>query len=145
LFVVDVTDMRKLHPQLEGRGGELTVKLERARIAGARTCETVEGRAETDVLAQPGGEGALAGWRGPELEGVISCEGGDLTVRLAGADDKARVSIEARIDLASRSTFVATVQTEDPQVRLALGALGFSEQNGAFAYTKNTSFKEGQS
>jgi hypothetical protein len=143
VLAVSMTDMGDLHPGLKDRGGELIAQLDRAQLDGARTCMTAEGTAQTDVLSRAAGEGALGGWRGPLLEGAIACEGGDLVLRLAGADERARVAAEARIDLATGSTFVARVETEDPDVRIALGALGFLESDGAFAYTKDTAFTDG--
>jgi hypothetical protein len=71
------------------------------------------------------------------------CEDGDLVLRLNGADATARVAVEARIDLQAGSTFLATVETEDPGVRLALGALGFAERDGAYAYSVDTVFTDG--
>ncbi len=143
VFVVNMTDMGQLHPELKDRGGEFYASLERARLDRARTCIAAEGVARTDVLSRIAGETALGAWRGPVLEGAIACEDGDLVVRLSGADARASVAAEARIDLATGSTFVATVETEDPEVRVALGALGFSERDGAFAYTKDTAFTDG--
>jgi hypothetical protein len=141
-FAASMSDMGSLHPELKDRGGELFAALANAEVDADGDCLDADGRVETDVLARGAG-GAVGDWRGPALTGVISCEAGDVVLRLAGADDSARVVVEARIDLATGSTFVATVQTEDPTVRLALGALGFAEQGGSFAYTMNTSFTGG--
>jgi hypothetical protein len=142
-FAVSMTDLGRLHAELKDRGGELSVSLDRARLDRRRACASVEGRARTDVLARGAGADGLAAWRGPVLEGAIACEGGEVVVRLAGADARASVAAEARIDLATGSTFVATVETEDPGVRLALGALGFAERDGAFAYAIDTAFTDG--
>jgi hypothetical protein len=141
-FAVSMTDLGRLHPELKDRGGELYVALDRAQLDARRTCLSAEGRARTDVLSR--GIGGLADWRGPVLEGEIVCEAGNVVVRLAGADERARVVAEARIDLATGSTFIATVETADPDMRLALAALGFAEREGSFAYSSDTVFSDGR-
>lgn len=146
LVSVGMADLGALHPELKDRGGAFVAEIVRAETDASGACRFAEGRARTDVLTHGGSgatDGALAAWRGPALEGPILCENGDLVIRLAGADASARVAVEARIDLASGSTFLATVETQDPNVRLALGALGFSERDGAFAYAVDTLSTDG--
>jgi hypothetical protein len=143
VFAVGMADLGALHPELTDRGGELYVAIAHARLDGARSCVEARGEARTDVLSRGAGAGLAADWLGPVLDGGIACEAGEVVVRLAGADERARVAAEARIDLATGSTFVATVETEDPGVRLALGALGFDERDGAFAYAMDTAFTDG--
>lgn len=142
VFVVSMTDLGRLHPELKDRGGEFRADLALAEVNAAGDCVYAQGLARTDVLTHAGGS-AMGVWRGPALEGAIACEGGDLVVRLNGADASARVVVEARIDLTTGSTFLATVETEDPAVRLALGALGFAERDGSFAYAVDTTFTDG--
>jgi hypothetical protein len=142
-FAVSMTDLGRLHPELKDRGGEFHADLARAEVDAQGSCVSAQGEARTDVLTHAGEATLVGAWRGPALEGAIGCEGGDLVVRLDGADASARVAVEARIDLRTGSTFLATVETEDPGVRLALGALGFAEQDGAFAYTIDTAFTDG--
>lgn len=143
VFVVSMTDLGQLHPQLKDRGGEFRAELSEAEVGAAGACLFAVGEARTDVLTHGGDASPLGAWRGPALEGPIGCEDGDLVLRLNGADASARVAVEARIDLQTGSTFLATVETEDPGVRLALGALGFAERDGAFAYSVDTVFTDG--
>lgn len=143
VFVVRMTDLGAVHPELDDRGGEFRVDLAEAAVDASGRCLAARGEARTDVLTHSAADGALGAWRGPALEGAIDCEDGDLVMRLAGADANARVAVEARIDLRTGSTVLATVETEDPSVRLALAALGFAEQDGAYAYAVDTTFTDG--
>ena len=75
-------------------------------------------------------------WRGPELEGPISCQEGDVVLSLAG-QNAAGEEVEGRLEVGLDATgrFQANVSNSQPETAQALILLGFlSEGRDRFVY-----------
>jgi hypothetical protein len=130
-LVADARDLGRLHPDLAARGGEFFVRLDEAAFDLRGGCARASGVVQSDVLARGGGS---TGWRGPALEGAISCTDGSLTVALSGAEEGTAVSIDAMLNARSGTRVFADVSTENPEVAAALAYLGFVENESGFSY-----------
>jgi len=93
------------------------------------SCEYAEGTASTDFLAR---NSVRLRWKGPVLEGPVSCEDGSVILDLTGKDRAA--DIVARLSLSPDGQYrtVITAKVNDPNAGLALQYFGFSPSGGAY-------------
>ncbi|MAT36270.1 MAG: hypothetical protein CMK06_14200 [Ponticaulis sp.] len=98
-----------------------------------RECMKAEGRIWTNLLTRMESRWQ---WRGPELEGPISCQEGDVVLSLAG-QNAAGEEVEGRLEVGLDATgrFQANVSNSQPETAQALILLGFlSEGRDRFVY-----------
>jgi len=130
-FVVDARDLTRLHPDIAARGGEVFVRVEEAVFNHQKECMRASGAVQTDVLAR-GADAAR--WRGPVLEGDISCADGALMIALSGAESGVDVRVTAQLSARDGARLVADVSTQEPTLAAPLLYFGFEENSEGFTY-----------
>ncbi len=97
------------------------------------SCDYAEGIATTDFLAR---NSVRLRWKGPVLEGPVSCEDGNVILDLTGKDRAA--DIVARLTLSPDGQYRTdiTAEVNDPNAGLALQYFGFSPAGGAYKLTE---------
>jgi hypothetical protein len=112
--------------------GRVALTIDSAKIGGDG-CERVEGRVRTDALVhRPAG---LA-WRGPELEGPVTCESGAIVIPLTGGTPSESVAVA--MTLGHDGSFGLRVEARTPDAALlsVLSAVGFVETGGVMTLTQ---------
>lgn len=91
-------------------------------------CRKGEGRLWTDALVGPAQQFDRTG---VALSGPVRCEGDDLVIALAGANDEGKLDILIRIMPDLRYDMRVSVEGAPPEMRNALMMFGFEDNNGA--------------
>jgi len=111
-------------PTRDGRlrelDGQVNISVSKALYDG--TCVSAAGQASTDFLSR---NEARWQWRGPELAGPVSCEDGDVIVRLSGSDNNQTVRADLRIAVDGGYRADISVQTNQPEAGIVLPLYGF--------------------
>lgn len=113
--------------------GKVAVDLA-AADGGPNGCRRIEGAVRTNALVnRPAG---LA-WRGPELEGPVTCENGAIVIPLKGGT--ASESVAVAMTLGHDGTFGIRVEARTPDAALisVLSAVGFVEADGVMTLTQH--------
>ena len=132
---INVQALRRLDPRLRRVPARISLSIREIHLTGVGDCQAASGGLRTDLLARLGERWR---WAGPALVGRVTCEGGDLMVRLDSAEGEdiiqARLQVNpARLEYALR----ASVETSNPGVQGALRNLEFTRsESGAFVYTQ---------
>lgn len=125
---VDLQRSPMVHPALQAGPARLSVTIEEAAF-GEEGCLEVKGWAVSNVL-EVGFERWR--WRGPQLEGPVSCRDGSVHVSLEGAQGAERVRADFTLGRGGVQQFSADVETADPGVTFALISLDFTlSEDGA--------------
>ena len=111
-----------LIPEIRDLNGEFNLVLRNARFRKGE-CDEASGQVWTDILTRI--EQGW-GWAGPELEGPLSCENGNLLMRLNGetAGGEA-VNVRLLAGLDASGEFEARITNALPETSRALTVLGF--------------------
>ena len=96
-------------------------------------CTTASGQASTDFLAM---NQSRWQWRGPKLSGPVSCEDGDLIVKLSGQENRQTIRTDLRLDKDGSYAANITVQTDQPEAGVVLPLYGFEAVNGDYKLTE---------
>ena len=98
---------------------------------GGAACAQASGEFSTDVL---GANYAYWQWRGPTLNGPITCENGDVVARLSGdsQSDGILVNVQGDVRISGDMTYRVdiTVVTPDPRAGAILPLYGFDDAGG---------------
>lgn len=123
LSLTGTTDgLISLIPDIRDLNGEFNLVLREARFRD-NECLEANGQVWTDILTRI--EQGW-GWAGPELEGPISCENGDLLMQLQGeTTDGEAVNVRLLAGMDASGEFEARVTNAMPDTSRALTALGF--------------------
>jgi len=96
-------------------------------------CSAASGQASTDFLAM---NQSRWQWKGPKLSGPISCENGDLIVKLSGQENRQIIRTDLRLDIDGSYAANITVQTDQPEAGVVLPLYGFEAVNGDYKLTE---------
>jgi len=112
-------------PMRDGRLKELAGQVD-IRVSDLQMkkggCVSAAGQASTDFLAL---NQARWQWRGPKLAGPISCEEGDVIVKLSGQENRQIIRADLRLSLNGSYAANITVQTNQPEAGIVLPLYGF--------------------
>jgi len=100
------------------------------------TCEYAKGTAWTDFLSQ--NSGRLL-WKGPDLEGPVTCDDGKIIADLSGKDDTAEVNAKVSIGLEGSYKADITAKVNRNIERFAAQSLtqsGFHKSGGVYKLTE---------
>lgn len=96
-------------------------------------CEYANGTVWTDFLAR---NSARLRWKGPELEGPVSCEEGRIVLDMTGKDNAADITAKIIIGLDGSYTTNITADVADPMAGLALKFFGFHKAGNGYQLTE---------
>lgn len=123
-------------PTRDGRlkelAGQVKIDIQELEIKD-KSCDFSQGQMSTNFLAL---NQSRWRWKGPELAGPISCEGGDLVVSLSGREN--RQIIRADLRLSANGTYNANirVQTDQPEAGVVLPLYGFENKGREYQLTE---------
>ena len=127
--------MTKL-PTRDGRlkelAGQVNIRVIELQIKDGG-CDFANGQISTDFLAL---NQARWQWKGPTLEGPISCEGGDLLVNLSGRENRQIIRADLRLSKTGRYSANITVQTDQIEAGVVLPLYGFEKQGRQYKLTE---------
>lgn len=122
-------------PTTDGRLKELSgeINVQVLELNYDDKCISVKGQASTDFLQR---NRQRWQWQGPFLKGPMSCDNGDLIVKLAGAENGQNIQANLRIAVegAYRADFV--VQTSEVAAGVVLPLFGFEKRGREFHLTE---------
>jgi len=101
-----------------------------------QSCEYADGRMWTNFLSQ---NVDLMRWKGPELEGPVTCEDGNIIADLSGADEAADISARVTIGLEGNYKADITVNVNQSVERFAGPTLiqsGFHKSGNVYQLTE---------
>lgn len=123
-----ISALSHLDGRLTGLAGEYRFSL--AGLEFSDDCEMkVPGRIETDILMR---NAQRLQWKGPELNGDVNCDGGDILAKLSGQDNLQTINAQIRISPAGTFQSLIEVQTRDPRAGSVLGLYGFQPAENGF-------------
>lgn len=93
------------------------------------SCEFANGTVWTDFLARNSGR---LRWKGPELEGPVSCENGQIVLNMTGKDRAANIVANIVIGLEGNYRTEITAEVADPAAGLALQFFGFTKSGRGY-------------
>ncbi len=93
------------------------------------TCEYADGTVWTDFLARNSGR---LRWKGPELEGPVSCENGQIVLNMTGKDRAADIVAKIIIGLDGGYRTEITAEVSNPNAGLALQFFGFTKSGRGY-------------
>ena len=137
IFKGRVSTFSLLDSRLAGLGGIFDVAIDDIIYEG-ETCSQAAGRASTDFLASNAAQWA---WQGPALSGPVSCENGEIVLRMTGARDGQNIEMTLRSNLSGLYTNIAQVQTRDPNAQFALSLFGFVQNGQTYQLEQTGSWK----
>lgn len=127
-FRTDLRRLAELNPRLVLKAGRAVVEVEKL-VVSAEGCHEASGVIWTNALEEAT---SSWNWRGPLLEGTMSCEGENVAFHLNGKVDTEDVSIKALVLPRMRYEVTARVATKSRDVSQVLPLLGFVERDGQF-------------
>ncbi len=103
-------------------------------IVSDGACVEADGRVWTDLLTNLD---VRYQWAGPELEGPLSCENGDIRLSLSGTGDSGEaISVELVGRMDGRGSFNTRIRSAGPELRQAAILLGFQVQGDELSYVR---------
>lgn len=122
-----ISTFSNLDGRLAGLAGQFNLQLN--SLTFEQGCTQASGTASTDVLSV---NRALWQWQGPELSGPISCENGEVVLRLSGQQGRQSVSMSVRSALAGIYTADMQIETDEPIAASVLPLYGFERRGDAY-------------
>ena len=134
ILVQELKGIETLAAPLKAIGGH--VRLDGGEVTVNRDgCVFASGEVSTNVLEKAA---AQYGRQFGLLSGPLSCVEGALDLALEGRSDAAdTVDFKATIDWLGRTSFDASIVTQDDEVRYVLKQIGFVESGDALTYAKS--------
>ena len=122
-------------PTSDGRLKEIAgqVDFEISEMEFEENCKSASGNAATDILTRNGGRWR---WRGPLLSGPISCDQGDLLVKLLGSENAQTIKADLRIKIDGTYRADFSVRTREAAAGVVLPLYGFESKNGQYYLTE---------
>lgn len=122
-------------PTSDGRLKEIAghVDFQISQMDFDENCKAAAGNAATDILTRNGGRWQ---WRGPFLSGPISCDQGDLIVKLSGSENAQTIKADLRIKIDGAYRAVFSVRTREAAAGVVLPLYGFDIRNGHYYLTE---------
>lgn len=125
------SQLQSLKAEIRNLDGEFTLNLQSMTVRDNQ-CVSASGTVWTDILS---GFGSQFDWSGPELSGPLSCENGDIVIRLQGMSaDNEVISTELILKLNGFGQFRAVVDNPTPSVTRATTFFGFYFEDGSMVY-----------
>lgn len=122
-------------PTSDGRLKEIAghVDFQISEMEFDESCKSASGNAATDILTRNGGRWQ---WRGPFLSGPISCDQGDLLVKLSGSENAQTINADLRIKIGGAYRADFSVRTSEAAAGVVLPLYGFESRNGQYYLTE---------
>ena len=141
-FAINMASLPLPDPRLKGLAGMATARIENVEWNDLGACESITGRAQSDILQSNQG---LFNWSGPVISGPIRCDDtGAYVFTLTGKDQTQ--SIETLITISASGSYQAdiNVTTRDQNAALALPLFGFEEKSRNSAGRQFVLIEQGQ-
>ena len=117
--------------RLKDLKGQVTATISELNYDGS--CVSAAGQMATDFLTRNEWRWQ---WRGPKLAGPISCEEGDVVVRLSGSENRQTVRADLRLAKDGGYRADITVQTNQPEAGVVLPLYGFEQVGREYKLTE---------
>jgi hypothetical protein len=114
--------------------GTLNLDIRALEISENGACIAVDGDGKTDALIR---SQETLNWRGPLLEGPLSCDNGNFILTLAGENNGERVTIKSTLFTNGLYQHDITVSSDNPLLAAALVYQGFEDNIEDFRLQKN--------
>lgn len=98
-----------------------------------KECKSASGQATTDFLAR---NVTHWRWKGPVLSGPISCEDGDLIVKLSGVESGQTIRADLQLSFNGSYRADISVRTGQPEAGIVLPLYGFDKIGEEFLLTE---------
>lgn len=128
------SDLMSLRQEVRDLDGEFRMSLNELKIKSGQ-CVSGRGTVWTDTLVKF--EQAYD-WKGPELDGTISCEQGQIVVRMTGeAETGETINAELFMGLNASGRFRAVIENPTEKTAQAATLLGFLTEGDRMIYEHN--------
>ena len=118
----NTADLLSLRQEIRQLGGDFTVQLAHLKVRSGK-CLEARGTVWTNILT---GFESRYQWKGPEMSGPVSCEHGQVLIKLTGTGDQGeRITADLEINLNATGRFHAEIENADNKVAQAATVIGF--------------------
>ena len=119
--------LSQIENRLKGLAGDYELDVSDMKIKDV--CENGQGTVSTDILAR---NNRSWQWRGPKLSGPVSCEDGQIVLKLDGSEAGQTLESDLRLGLDGVYRLTVNIKTRDQRAGVFLPLYGFEPVSGGY-------------